>query len=94
MEDLIKLVEAVRSAPTAPAIEICDHVEISKKMAGWQQEGPPDGRVWPNGWGMNLEENGDNMATAEDLPVGRELLKEAKRTKDGFYVVDSTKKKT
>jgi hypothetical protein len=100
MEDLVRLVEAVKTAPTAhvgSTIEICDtHVEDSTNVKGvaWQmEEGPPDGRIWPRGQGMNIDEEVE-ISREGDMPSGVELLKEVKRTKNGFYTVDSVKKKS
>lgn len=76
MEDLVRLVEAVKLAPSEPT-------------AG---ERPPDGRVWPSDRGIALE---DVVAPEDEtLPSGRELLKHAQRTENGYYLVDKTKTKT
>jgi hypothetical protein len=87
MEDLVRLVEAVRVAPEHP-----EH--------GTAGEGPPDGRVWPKGRGIvvepecaGLDGGKDKPGDGESAPSGRELMKHAQRTKAGFYLVDSARTK-
>ena len=78
LEDLLRLVEAVRVAP-----------DETKSL-----EGPPDGRVWPNGRGIVLEDAGKQQGESSRAPPsGRELLEHAERSMDGFYLVDSTRMK-
>lgn len=77
MEDLIRLVEAVKMAPG----------DDDAKGP------PPDGRVWPSGRGIiPLEDIVESEETK--LPSGRELLKHAPRTVNGYYLVDRASTKT
>jgi hypothetical protein len=73
MQDLVKLVEAVKLVNTD---SVCD------------ENGIPDGRIWAEGTGIDLD--------AEPIPVdgnevqGRDLLKYAKNVSpEGLYLVDS-----
>lgn len=80
--ELIRLVEAVRT------------VELPKQEA--QAGVIPDGRIWPAGQGMEFTEDDD--AEEEDLkappePQGRELLKHAAETADGYYLVKSARRR-
>jgi hypothetical protein len=79
MEDLIKLVEAVRlvDVPMEPA---SDNAERAV----------PDGRLWEEGVGIKLEEPQPEM---EDVENGTALLKHAARTARGLYVVESDRVK-
>lgn len=77
MEDLVKLVEAVKSVNT-------DSVDDGY--------GVPDGRIWAEGTGIDLD--------AEPIPVdenevqGRGLLKHARNvSSEGLYLVDSERPK-
>lgn len=79
LEDLIKLVEAVKLVD-------CSELKSGEKDQGEKHEGKdiPDGRILPKGIGINLR--GDRVV--EEVKDGRELLKHAVRTQGGFYVVD------
>ena len=77
MQDLVKLVEAVKLVNT-------DSVDDA--------HGVPDGRIWAEGTGIDLD--------AEPIPVdeneaqGRDLLKHAKNVSpEGLYLVDSDRSK-
>jgi hypothetical protein len=77
MQDLVKLVEAVRLVNTESVDD---------------GNGVPDGRIWAEGTGIDLE--------AEPIPVdeneiqGRDLLKYAKNVSpEGLYLIDSDRSK-
>jgi hypothetical protein len=77
MQDLVKLVEAVKLVNT-------DSVG--------DENGVPDGRIWAEGTGIDLD--------AEPIPAdgnevhGRDLLKYAKNTSpEGLYLIDSDRSK-
>lgn len=75
LEDLIKLVEAVKL------------VDCSELQADQEGNKIPDGRILPKGVGIDL-----NGGSVEEVKDGRELLKHAARTEDGFYVVDADRR--
>ena len=77
MQDLVKLVEAVKFVNTE---SVCDENNI------------PDGRIWAEGTGIDLD--------AEPVPVdenevqGRGLLKHAEKVSpEGLYLIDSDRSK-
>jgi len=77
MQDLVKLVEAVKLVNTESVDD---------------GNGVPDGRIWAEGTGIDLE--------AEPIPVdenevqGRDLLKYAKNiSPEGLYLIDSDRSK-
>ncbi|KAI9066383.1 hypothetical protein FKP32DRAFT_1673908 [Trametes sanguinea] len=75
MEDLVKLVEAVKLVDVSAVPE----------------DGVPDGRIWAEGEGINPRseprENPEDLETAH----GRALLAHASRSMDGLYVVEADK---
>lgn len=75
LEDLIKLVEAVR---------LVDCSELKSE----DDSKIPDGRILPRGVGIDLS----GIGIEEVKDGGRELLKHAARTQDGFYVVDADRR--
>lgn len=50
----------------------------------------PDGRILPKGVGIDL--TGGGGGGGEEVTDGRELLKHAARTENGFYVVDADRR--
>ena len=79
MEDLVKLVEAVKLVHVDPKVVHADH-------------GIPDGRVWAEGTGIPLDSRKSSTPEEEEAH-GRALLKHAQRTHNGFYVVDKSSRK-
>ncbi len=74
MESLIKLVEAVKL------------VDVGQ---GSEEDGVPDGRIWAEGTGIELERDlGDESGVQ-----GQALLRHAARTDNGLYVVDADRSK-
>lgn len=80
MEGLVKLVEAVKL------------VDTTGVQVGQDGESVPDGRIWAEGTGIELD---DTKATHNDsdTPSGRDLLRHSSRAQDGLYVVDADKNK-
>ena len=77
MEDLIKLVEAVKLVDT-------DSVG--------DENGVPDGRIWAEGTGINLD--AEPIPAMENEVEGRDLLKYAKNVSpEGLYLIDSDRSK-
>lgn len=81
LEEMVRLVEAVKLVDTS-----------STQHFG--QGAIPDGRIWEEGKGIELSSN-TRAVEFEDVEVehGRELLKHAAFTKDGFYVVEANRRK-
>ncbi|EIM85592.1 uncharacterized protein STEHIDRAFT_59495 [Stereum hirsutum FP-91666 SS1] len=75
LEDLVKLVEAVKL------------VDCSELQTEQEENKIPDGRILPKGVGIDL-----TGGSVEEVKDGRELLKHAARTEDGFYVVDADRR--
>lgn len=71
MEDLVKLVEAVKLVDCEDVGEIV--------------HGVPDGRIWAEGYGIPLGR--ERSIITEYEAYGRALLRHAQRTENGFYVV-------
>ena len=108
LEEMMRLVEAVKLVDTN-APRYCEPPALSNsetnKYHGTLETGAkdnassaiPDGRIWPEGVGMTLSSNTrlvefeDRLQNGEDCGVG--LLKYAKITKDGFYVVEADRRK-
>jgi hypothetical protein len=77
MEDLIKLVEAVKLVDT-------DSVG--------DENGVPDGRIWAEGTGIDLD--AEPIPAMENEVQGRDLLKYAKNVSpEGLYLIDSDRSK-
>jgi len=77
MRDLVKLVEAVKLVNT-------DSVDNAN--------GVPDGRIWAEGTGVNLD--AEPITVDENEVQGRGLLKYAKNVSpEGLYLVDSERLK-
>lgn len=73
MEDLVKLVEAVKLVDLSDGPgDAADHI--------------PDGRIWTEGTGI---QPGPVPANTEGEVTGAALLKYGARTSDGYYVVDA-----
>lgn len=82
MEDLVKLVEAVRLVDTSQSTELSDEV--------------PDGRIWAEDAAqpLTLGTVRRRGSVEEDGEVhGQALLKYASRTENHFYVVDADRKR-
>lgn len=77
MEDLVRLVEAVK------LVKLND----ARVQAGNHEGGIPDSRIWAEGTGMALSEETDNV------DVGQALMKHAARVSDGLYVVDAERRR-
>lgn len=81
MEDLVKLVEAVKLAD----------LNRGDAPATSSQKGDiPDGRIWAEGSGIQP------LPLQADVPgevTGSDLLQFAARTSDGLYIVDADKRK-
>lgn len=81
MEELVRLVEAVKLVDVS-AEDTHDGVSV------------PDGRIWPDDVGIPLSSNTRDVEyELDDGETGQALLKHATRTKDGFYVVDTDRRK-
>lgn len=86
LEEMIRLVEAVRRAPSSSL----KSVEAAQQETG---QTLPDGRVWPEGHGMPLEldwgtpSKSKTQSTDEISPS--HILKLAKKTHKGFYTAPS-----
>ena len=77
MQELVKLVEAVKLVNT-------DSVDGG--------DGIPDGRIWAEGTGINLD--AEPILANEKEVQGRDLLKYAKNvSSEGLYLVDSDRSK-
>ena len=77
MQDLVKLVEAVKLVNT-------DSVDDGN--------GVPDGRIWAEGTGIDLDV--EPTPADEDEVQGRSLLKYAKNVSpEGLYLIDSDRSK-
>ncbi|CAL1701546.1 unnamed protein product [Somion occarium] len=81
MENLVKLVEAVKLVDTSGV----DKTRLSKS------ESVPDGRIWAEGTGIDL--SGEVSVSETESPSGRVLLNHAARTENGMYVVDTDRRK-
>ena len=79
MENLVKLVEAVKLVDTS---EI-DQLALSKG------EAVPDGRIWAEGTGIDLQAD----VTGRTGEEGQSLLQHAARTENGMYVVDTDRRR-
>lgn len=76
LEDLVKLVEAVK---------LVDCNVLHSDQEGGNKI--PDGRILPKGMGIDL-----TVGDVEEVRNGRDLLRHAARTEDGFYVVDADRR--
>lgn len=77
MQDLVKLVEAVRLVDTEPISD---------------GDGVPDGRIWAEGTGIDLD--AEPIPADEGEVQGRGLLKYAKNVSpEGLYLIDSDRSK-
>ncbi|KAI0347509.1 hypothetical protein BDW22DRAFT_1405021 [Trametopsis cervina] len=81
MEDLVKLVEAVRL------------VQVDEHIADPEGHGVPDGRIWAEGMGISLKKEVRAEVAEDEGAHGRALLKHAQRTHNGFYVVDKSSRR-
>ncbi|KIJ26969.1 hypothetical protein M422DRAFT_37979, partial [Sphaerobolus stellatus SS14] len=87
VEDLVRVVEAVRVAPDSESA-----VDVREQKEGVPS--PTDARIWPKDVGVRFQDEKDLKEFEESgPPKGRELLKLSERTKGEFYVVDSSKMK-
>lgn len=82
MENLVKLVEAVKLVDTNDV----DEISVS------EGEAIPDGRIWPEGTGIDLEAGAARHSDADE-PSGQSLLQHAERTESGLYVVDTDRRR-
>lgn len=77
MENLVKLVEAVKTA---------DVDVLTETGASWSEgQGIPDGRIWAEGTGVDLRQ----VDAPEDMQIGQGLLAHASRTENRLYVVET-----
>ncbi|KAJ3484993.1 hypothetical protein NLI96_g5258 [Meripilus lineatus] len=79
MENLVKLVEAVKLVDTT-------HLVAPESSAS---NDVPDGRIWAEGTGIDLESEAEKMESSLEGQAGHALLNHAARTSNGLYVVDS-----
>lgn len=97
LQEMIRLVEAVR---TCPLLQDQTQNQSARVLADGSEEADlPDGRVWPAGQGMEIVldwgtsdasvPQAERKASKDDKKPASELLKLAKRTRDGFYVAPS-----
>jgi len=81
MEEMVRLVEAVKLVDTS-VVELADG------------EAVPDGRIWPEGEGVRLDRSGPAVEfDGQTGETGRELLKHASKTANGFYVVEHDRRR-
>lgn len=66
------------------AVKLVDCSELQAEQDGSKI---PDGRILPKGMGIDL-----TGGRVEEMKDGRELLKHASRTENGFYVVDADRR--
>lgn len=79
MEDLVKLVEAVKM------------VEVDGHYMEADVHGVPDGRIWAQSSGIPLTRHSE--AVEDEDTHGRALLKHAQRVENGLYVVPRSSKR-
>ncbi|KAI0080667.1 hypothetical protein K474DRAFT_151407 [Panus rudis PR-1116 ss-1] len=75
MENLVKLVEAVKTA---------DVDELADAGTSWG-DSVPDGRIWAEGTGIGLRQ----VDPPNRVHTGQDLLAHASRTENGLYVVET-----
>ncbi|KAI0637932.1 hypothetical protein C8Q77DRAFT_1153627 [Trametes polyzona] len=78
VEDLVKLVEAVKLVDVSEAVDDAQHVV-------------PDGRIWAEGEGIDLDAAPLTESDGSESAHGTALLKHASRTLEGLYVVEADK---
>ena len=101
LEELVRLVEAVRLVDTSVVDELGggeteegQEGEEGEEDGGVRMSGIPDGRIWEEGRGMSLSSNTREVEFEDgEIESGKELLKHAKLTKNGFYVVEADRRK-
>lgn len=74
LEELIKLVEAVRTA------------NLGGSDTPTDETGIPDGRIWPENMGIDIQSRQELQEESSD---GRRLLAHATRTERGLYLVEN-----
>lgn len=79
---MVRLVEAVKFVNVKAAEAELGILEEE------DEQGVPDGRIWPRGVGMMLTPNVRAEGGGEDVPERRDLLRHAQQTVNGFYVVE------
>lgn len=77
MEGLVRLVEAVKLVDTS---EVGDADDV----------GVPDGRLWAEGTGIELDESPQPTEGSQD-PNDQKLLSHSSRVRRGLYIVDADK---
>ena len=80
LEDLVKLVEAVK------LVDVGKSSELSSGEV-------PDGRIWAEGTGIQLERAKGGDPAADKEVHGQALLSYAARTENNLYVVDADRKR-
>ncbi|KAL5527143.1 hypothetical protein ACEPAG_5934 [Sanghuangporus baumii] len=89
LDELVRLVEAVKLVDASKLEELNRDSEKNG-----MQSPIPDGRIWEEGRGMKLSTNTREVEFEDpEIESGKELLKHAKLTKDGFYVVEADRRK-
>ena len=89
LEELVRLVEAVKLVDTSESSEI-----VAGSASEDLVQSIPDGRIWPEGKGMVLSSNSRVVEFEdEEIESGTELLKHAALTKNGLYVVETDRRK-
>lgn len=76
MQELIRLVEAVKLVDTT-AVKDAERGAVS------------DGKIWAQNRGININPPQDTRANTEKRSSGRELLKHASKSVDGYFVVET-----
>lgn len=79
MENLVKLVEAVKLVDTSDI----------DKVATEREEVVPDGRIWAEGTGIDIQHSQPDSETSSN----QDLLQHAARTENGMYVVDTDRRR-
>lgn len=89
LEELVRLVEAVKLVDTSESSEI-----VAGSASEDLVQRIPDGRIWPEGKGMVLSSNSRAVEFEDkEIESGTELLKHAALTKNGLYVVETDRRK-
>lgn len=103
LEEMVRLVEAVKFVDTSRLSDSATSSDTGLQKDDASQikashiANIPDGRIWPQGVGMKLSSNTRpvefDTQVEEGEEYGLELLKHAKVTKNGFYVVEADRRK-
>ncbi|KAG8903831.1 hypothetical protein FRB99_002682 [Tulasnella sp. 403] len=79
-KDLAEMVRMVEAVKT---------VDLPKEATGI-----PDARIWPESLGMDTRASSSTGPDLPPEPSGQQLMQNAERTADGFYMVESDRKRS